>query len=49
LHAWDERIAFADRSARTLLSVIEQDPEAIVKALAKTYVPLAPAWPDSRS
>lgn len=49
LHAWEERIAFADRSAWTLLRVIDKDPEAVVNALAKTYLPLRPVSPESRS
>lgn len=49
LRDWEQRVSEPDRSARTLLRVIEQDPEAVVRALAKTYAPLAPASPDSRS
>jgi putative transcriptional regulator len=49
LRDWEQRVSEPDRSARTLLRVIEQDPEAVVKALARTYVPLAPASPDSHS
>ena len=31
------------------LRVIEQEPEAVINALARTYLPLVPASPDSRS
>jgi putative transcriptional regulator len=49
LRDWERRIAFVDRSAWTLLRVIDKDPEAVVNALAKTYLPPLPASPDSRS
>ena len=49
LRDWEQRVSEPDRSARTLLRIIEQDPEAVVKALAKTYLPLRPATPESRS
>ncbi len=46
---WEQGVSEPDRSARTLLRVIDQDPEAVVNALAKTYRPPLPASPDSRS
>jgi putative transcriptional regulator len=49
LRDWERRIAFVDRSAWTLLRVIDKDPEGVVNALAKTYLPPLPASPDSRS
>ncbi len=49
LRDWEQRIAFADPAAWTLLRVIDKDPEAVVNALAKTYLPPLPASPDSRS
>ena len=49
LRDWEQRVSEPDRSARTLLRVIEQDAEAVVKALAKTYLPLRPATPEGRS
>jgi putative transcriptional regulator len=49
LRDWEQRIAFADPSAWTLLRVIDKDPEAVVNALARTYLPPLPASPDSRS
>ena len=48
LRDWEQRVSEPDRSARTLLRVIEQDPEAVVNALAKTYLPLRPAAPERR-
>ena len=48
LRDWEQRVSEPDRSARTLLCVIEQDPEAVVNALAKTYLPLRPAAPEHR-
>lgn len=48
LRDWEQRVSEPDRSARTLLRVIEQDPEAVVNALAKTYLPARPAAPEHR-
>jgi putative transcriptional regulator len=48
LRDWKQHIAFADPSAWTLLRVIDKDPEAVVNALARTYLPPLPASPDSR-
>jgi putative transcriptional regulator len=49
LRDWEQHIAFADPSAWTLLRVIDKDLEAVVNALARTYLPPLPASPDSRS
>ncbi len=49
LRDWEQGASLPDRAARTLLRVIEQDPEAVINALAKTYLPPVPASPDSRS
>ena len=49
LRDWEQGAREPDSAARTLLRVIDQDPEAVVNALARTYLPLAPAVPDSRS
>jgi putative transcriptional regulator len=49
LRVWEQRIAFVDPSVWTLLRIIDKDPEAVVKALARTYLPLWPAAPESRS
>ena len=49
LRDWEQGVSYPDRAARTLLRVIDKDPEAVVNALAKTYLPLTPAPPDSRS
>ena len=49
LRDWEQGISCPDRAARTLLRVIDKDPEAVVNALAKTYLPPVPASPDSRS
>jgi putative transcriptional regulator len=49
LRDWEQGVSYPDSVARTLLRVIEQDPEAVIKALARTYLPPVPASPDSRS
>ncbi len=49
LRDWEQRVSEPDRSARTLLRVIDKDPEGVVNALAKTYLPPLRASPDSRS
>jgi putative transcriptional regulator len=49
LRDWEQRVSLPDRAARTLLRVIEQDPEAVINALAQTYLPPVQASPDSRS
>jgi putative transcriptional regulator len=49
LRDWEQGVGLPDRAARTLLRVIEQDPEAVINALARTYRPPVPASPDSRS
>jgi putative transcriptional regulator len=41
LRDWEQGVCYPDRAARTLLRVIEQDPEAVVDALAKSYLPKA--------
>jgi putative transcriptional regulator len=38
LRDWEQGLSLPDRSARTLLRVIEQDPEAVRNALAQSYV-----------
>lgn len=37
LRDWEQGVSLPDRSARTLLRVIEQDPEAVAKALVRSY------------
>ncbi|MGH2617929.1 MAG: helix-turn-helix domain-containing protein [Thermomicrobiales bacterium] len=49
LRDWEQGVSYPDRAARTLLRVIDKDPEAVINALAKTYLPPVPASPDSRS
>ena len=49
LRDWEQGVSYPDQSARTLLRVIDKDPEAVVNALARTYLPPLPASPDSRS
>jgi putative transcriptional regulator len=49
LRDWEQGVSLPDRAARTLLRVIEQDPDAVINALAQTYLPPVPASPDSRS
>lgn len=39
LRDWEQGAAYPDKSARTLLHVIEQDPEAVARALARSYLP----------
>jgi putative transcriptional regulator len=38
LRDWEQGASYPDRAARTLLRVIEQDPEGVAKALAKSYL-----------
>lgn len=47
LRDWEQGVSGPDRAARTLLRVIDKDPEAVVNVLAKTYLPRAPAPPDT--
>jgi putative transcriptional regulator len=47
LRYWEQGARYPDSAARTLLRVIDQDPEAVLNALAKTYLPPVPASPDS--
>jgi putative transcriptional regulator len=49
LRDWEQGVSEPDRSARTLLRVIDQDAEAVVNALAKTYRPLRPVSPERRT
>jgi putative transcriptional regulator len=49
LRDWEQGVSYPDSAAQTLLRVIEQDPEAVINALARTYLPPVPASPDSRS
>ena len=37
LRDWEQSVSQPDRAARTLLRVIEQDPEAVARALARSY------------
>jgi DNA-binding transcriptional regulator YiaG len=46
---WEQSLSFPDSAAKTLLRVIEQDPERVLNALARTVLPPVPASPDSRS
>jgi putative transcriptional regulator len=48
LRDWEQGVSQPDRAARTLLRVIEQDPEGVVKALEKSYLLPIPSSPDSR-
>jgi len=38
LRDWEQEVSLPDRSARTLLRIIEQNPEAVRNALAQSYV-----------
>jgi putative transcriptional regulator len=49
LRDWEQGASYPDRSARTLLRVIDQDPDAVINALARTYLPPVPASPDTQS
>jgi putative transcriptional regulator len=49
LRDWEQSVSYPDSAARTLLRVIDKDPEAVINALARTYLPPVPASPDSRS
>jgi putative transcriptional regulator len=38
LRDWEQGASYPDRAARTLLRVIEQDPEGVAKALERSYL-----------
>jgi putative transcriptional regulator len=48
LRDWEQGVSKPDRAARTLLRVIEQDPEGVVRALEKSYLLPIPSSPNSR-
>ena len=43
LRDWEQGVCYPDSAARTLLRVIDKDPDAVVAALAKTYLPVKKA------
>ncbi len=49
LRDWEQGVSYPDRSARTLLRVIDKDPEGVVRALAKSYLSPVPTGPGSDS
>ena len=49
LRDWEQGVSYPDSAAKTLLRVIDKDPEAVINALAQTYLPPVPASPDRRS
>ena len=49
LRDWEQGVSYPDSAAKTLLRVIDKDPEGVINALAQSYVPRVPASPDSRS
>ena len=49
LRDWEQGVSYPDSAAKTLLRVIDKDPEAVINALARTYLPPVPASPDTRS
>jgi putative transcriptional regulator len=49
LRDWEQGVSYPDSAAKTLLRVIDKDPEAVVNALARTYHPPVPTSPDTRS
>jgi len=48
LRDWEQGASYPDRAAETLLRVIDKDPEAVVNALAKTFLKPVPIPPDIR-
>jgi len=42
LRDWEQGACYPDQAARTLLRVIEQDPEGVANALARSYLPPKP-------
>jgi putative transcriptional regulator len=40
LRDWEQGVSYPDQAARTLLRVIDKDPDAVANALAKTYLPV---------
>ncbi|MBW3631954.1 MAG: helix-turn-helix domain-containing protein [Chloroflexi bacterium] len=49
LRDWEQGVSYPDSAAKTLLRVIDKDPEAVINALARTYLPPVPTSPDTRS
>ena len=49
LRDWEQGVSYPDSAAKTLLRVIDKDPEAVVNALARTYLPPVPTLPDTHS
>ena len=49
LRDWEQGVSLPDSAAKTLLRVIDKDPEAVINALAQTYLPPVPTSPDTRS
>jgi putative transcriptional regulator len=49
LRDWEQGVSYPDSAAKTLLRVIDKDPEAVINALARTYLPPIPTSPDTRS
>ncbi len=49
LRDWEQGMSFPDNAAKTLPRVIDLDPEAVINAPARTYLPPVPTWPDTRS
>jgi putative transcriptional regulator len=39
LRDWEQGVSYPDKAARTLLRVIEQDPEGVARALERSYLP----------
>lgn len=42
LRDWEQGASYPDQAARTLLRVIEQDPEGVARALERSYLPPKP-------
>jgi putative transcriptional regulator len=49
LRDWQQGVSYPDSAARTLLRVIDKDPDAVINALARTYLPPVPTSPNIRS
>ena len=49
LRDWEQGVSLPDSAAKTLLRVIDKDPDAVINALTQTYLPPVPTSPDTRS
>jgi putative transcriptional regulator len=49
LRDWEQGASYPDSAAKTLLRVIDKDPDAVITALARTYLPPVQTASDTRS